>query len=73
VVADEDESLVEAAEVHIAPWTIECDPPFEHGSRDVQAPWHDTVKLAGILRADVDEPYRLRVRPLRSGSGPVER
>jgi hypothetical protein len=47
--------LVEAAEVDVAPRAIDCDPPFDHRPRDVQAPWNDAVKLASILRADVDD------------------
>lgn len=49
VVADQNEALVEPAEVPVPPRAIDGDPPFEHGSRDVQTPGDNAVKLAGIL------------------------
>lgn len=55
VVADEDQPLVKAAEVAVAPWAVQCDPPLEHRPRDVQASGDDTETLAGVLRTDIDD------------------
>lgn len=55
MVANEDQPLVEAAEVEVAPRAIQRNPPLEHRPRDVQAPGDDALKLAGVLRADVDD------------------
>ena len=55
VVTDQDQLLVEAADVGVAPWAVHGDPPFEHGSRDVQASGNHAMKLAGVLRPDVDD------------------
>jgi hypothetical protein len=55
VVADEDQLLVAAAEVPVAPRAIQGDPPLEHRPWDVHAPRDDAVEVAGVLRADVDD------------------
>jgi hypothetical protein len=53
VIANEDQPLVEAAVVVVPPGTIDGDPPLEHRSGDMQTAWNHSVKLAGVLRADV--------------------
>jgi hypothetical protein len=55
VVANEDQPLVEAAEVEVSPRAIQGGAPLEHCPRDVQAAGNDAVNLAGVLRADVDD------------------
>ena len=55
VVANEDQLLVEVAEVAVAPWAVQGDPPLEHRPRDVQASRDDAVELAGVVGADVDD------------------
>jgi hypothetical protein len=52
---NEDQLLVKAGEVEVAPRALQGDPPLEHRTRDVQAPGNDTVKITGSLRADVDD------------------
>lgn len=55
MVANQDQPLVQAAEVRIAPRAFQGDPPLEHRARDVQAPGYDAVKFPSVLGADVDD------------------
>lgn len=55
VVTNEDELLVEAADMRVAPLAIQRNAPLEHRSRDVQAAWDDAVEFARVLRANVDD------------------
>lgn len=55
VVADENQLLVAAAEVPVAPRAIQGDPPHEHRPRDVHAPRDDALELASVRRANVDD------------------
>ena len=55
VIANEDEPLAEAAEMPVPPGAVNGDPPFEHGPRDVHRLGDDAVKLASVLRANVDD------------------
>ena len=55
MVTNEDQLLVEPAEVMVTPWAIECDAPLEHRSRDVNGSRNDAVKLACVLRPYVDD------------------
>jgi len=55
VIANQDQPLVETAEMLVAPWVVEGDPPLEHRARDMQTRGTDAVKVEGVLRADVDD------------------
>ena len=55
MIANQDQPLVETTEMLVAPWAVDGDPPLEHRARNVHAPWNDPVKVAGILRADIDD------------------
>jgi len=49
MVAQQDQLLVEAADVVVAPGAVDGDPPLEHRPRDMQAPRDNAVELAGVL------------------------
>lgn len=55
VIANENQPLFGAAEIEVAPRAVKCDPPFEHRSRDVQTLWDHPMKLARVMRANVDD------------------
>ena len=55
MVADQDQLLVESADIRVAPLAVQRDPPLQHCSRDVDAPWDHSVKFTRVLRANVED------------------
>ena len=55
VVAEQQDLLVEATDVRVAPAAFGVEAPFEHGARDVQRARDDPVALAVDVCANVDQ------------------
>lgn len=54
VIANEDQPLIQPAEVAVSPPTIHGNSPLEYGPRNMDAPGDHAVDLAIVLGADVD-------------------
>jgi hypothetical protein len=55
VVAEQDDLVVETADMRVAPGAVRVGAPLEDGSGDMKRARHDAVSVTVLLRADVDE------------------
>ena len=69
VIAEQDDLVVEAANVRVAAWAVGIQAPFEHGAWNVERAGHDAVPLAVASGADVDQERPRRNGPVGLGRG----